>query len=70
MTTAQNEALKKINELLHEHFDSAVCHVETKGDSTEAERKLCWVGERSTAIGLLEIARAVIVQLRAAPEEL
>lgn len=56
MTTAQEEAIKQVKEILSEHFESAVITVQAEVDDAGDQHPTYWHGGFAAAFGLAYIA--------------
>ena len=58
MTTAQNQALNQIQEIMREHFQAGIITVigEIEGEDKKEDIQSSWHGGSATAYGLLTLA--------------
>lgn len=69
MTTAQEDAIKRIDDILQEHFIAAVLVVEAERDDKTVYHQTTFHGGHASALGLLEIGNRAIHQGRKRSDE-
>jgi hypothetical protein len=66
MTDAQKDAIKKITDLMREHFDQGIASLvcEDSDDERDQEVHVTWHGSFASAYGLLELGKLQMISER------